>query len=40
MVFIPEGVPHWYQNIGEEDFVFLCIVPNKEDVIEILDKGC
>jgi len=40
VVFIPEGVPHWYQNIGEEDFVFLCIVPNKEDVIEILDKGC
>ncbi len=40
VVFIPEGVPHWYQNIGEEDFEFLCLIPNKEDVITLLDKGC
>lgn len=40
VVFIPEGVPHWYQNVGEEDFEFLCVVPNKEDVIKIVEKGC
>lgn len=39
-VFIPEGVPHWYQNVGEENFEFLCVVPNREDVITIVDKGC
>ena len=36
VVFIPAGVPHWYRNIGEEDFVFLCLVPNLPDEIKIL----
>lgn len=40
VVFIPEGVPHWYTNTGEEDFIFLCIIPNKPDEIKILDKAC
>jgi quercetin dioxygenase-like cupin family protein len=40
VVFIPEGVPHWYRNIGEEDFEFLCIIPNKPDEIKVLAKGC
>ncbi len=40
VVFIPEGVPHWYQNVGEENFEFLCIIPNKLDEIKIIDKGC
>jgi len=41
VVFIPEGVPHWYQNDGEEDFEFLCMIPNKPDEIRIVDeKGC
>ncbi len=40
VVFIPEGVPHWYQNIGKENFEFLCIIPNKEDKITLMDKGC
>jgi quercetin dioxygenase-like cupin family protein len=41
VVFIPEGVPHWYQNIGEENFEFLCIIPNKPDVITLVDeKNC
>lgn len=38
VVFIPAGVPHWYENIGDEDFVFLCLVPNKEDAIRICDE--
>ena len=41
VVFIPEGVPHWYQNIGEENFEFLCMIPNKPDVVKIIDqKNC
>jgi quercetin dioxygenase-like cupin family protein len=40
VLFIPEGVPHWYQNVGEEKFEFLCIIPNKPDEIKIVDKGC
>jgi quercetin dioxygenase-like cupin family protein len=41
VVFIPEGVPHWYRNIGEENFEFLCIIPNKTDVITLVDeKNC
>jgi quercetin dioxygenase-like cupin family protein len=41
VVFIPEGVPHWYQNVGEEDFEFLCMIPNKLDEIRIVpEKSC
>jgi quercetin dioxygenase-like cupin family protein len=36
VVFIPENVPHWYQNIGDETFEFLCIVPNKPDKTTII----
>jgi len=38
VVFIPEGVPHFYENIGEEPFEFLCIIPNKEDKIVVVDE--
>ena len=38
VVFIPEGVPHFYDNVGDEPFEFLCIIPNKEDVITIVDE--
>ena len=34
-VYIPKGVPHWYEADAQEGFEFLCIVPNKEDVIEL-----
>jgi quercetin dioxygenase-like cupin family protein len=40
VVFIPDGVPHWYQNVGEENFEFLCIIPSKPDEIKLVDKGC
>ena len=36
VVFIPAEIPHWYKNIGQEPFEFLCLVPNKPDVITIL----
>jgi quercetin dioxygenase-like cupin family protein len=38
VVFIPEGVPHFYENIGDEPFEFLCVIPNKEDTITIVDE--
>ena len=37
-VLIPEGVPHWYEADEKEGFEFLCIVPNKEDVIEVCEE--
>jgi len=37
-VFIPAGVPHWYQAKGDEPFRFLCLVPNQPDKIEMV-KG-
>ena len=40
VVFIPEGAIHSYENTGEEPFEFLCIVPNKEDTIAIVDESC
>lgn len=39
VVFIPEGVVHSYENLGEEPFEFLCIIPNKEDKITIVDEA-
>ena len=38
MVFIPAGEIHFYENIGIEPFEFLCIIPNKEDKITIVDE--
>ncbi|MBM3126219.1 MAG: cupin domain-containing protein [Chloroflexi bacterium] len=38
VVFIPAGAMHFYENIGEEPFEFLCVVPNKEDRITIVGE--
>jgi quercetin dioxygenase-like cupin family protein len=38
VVYIPAGMPHWYEALGSEPFEFLCIVPNLPDKIEVL-KG-
>ena len=37
VVFIPAGVPHWYEALGDEPFEFLCVVPNGPDRMEILE---
>jgi len=37
VVFIPADMPHYYTNIGDEPFEFLCMVPNQEDKITVLD---
>jgi quercetin dioxygenase-like cupin family protein len=39
VVFIPEGEVHYYENVGEEPFEFLCVVPNREDKITIVDAA-
>lgn len=39
VVFIPEGVAHWYLNVGAENFEFLCLIPNKEDKVTLMDKA-
>ena len=36
VVYIPGGVPHSYQALGEEPFEFLCVVPNLPDETTIL----
>ncbi len=38
-IFIPEGAIHYYENTGSEPFEFLCIIPNKEDRITIVDEN-
>ena len=35
-VFIPAGVPHWYEALGDEPFEFICVVPNKPDRITMI----
>jgi quercetin dioxygenase-like cupin family protein len=40
VLLIPEGVPHWYRNNGDVDFEFLCMIPNKQDEITIINKEC
>jgi quercetin dioxygenase-like cupin family protein len=30
-LYIPPGTPHWYENDGNVDAEFLCIVPKKEN---------
>ena len=39
VVYIPAGVPHWYQVEGVEPFEFICVVPNLPDKIEILQEA-
>jgi quercetin dioxygenase-like cupin family protein len=38
VVFIPEGVPHFYRNSGDEPFEFLCLIPNRPDIIRIVEE--
>ncbi len=38
VVYIPANVSHWYKVIGNETFEFLCAVPNKPDIVQIIKK--
>jgi len=37
VLFIPAGLQHSYETIGDEPFVFICSVPNKPDEITVCD---
>ncbi len=37
VLFIPAGLKHSYESIGDEPFVFICSVPNKPDKIEMVE---
>jgi quercetin dioxygenase-like cupin family protein len=37
-IFIPKGAPHWYKNTGEENFEFLCLIPNQPDEMKLVGK--
>ncbi len=39
VLLIPAGVPHWYKASADEDYVFICLIPNKEDIIALVDKS-
>jgi len=36
VVYIPAGEAHWYKTVGEEPFIFLCVVPNEEDIMKMV----
>lgn len=36
-LLIPAGVEHWYRNEGDESGAFLCVVPNGDDTIELVE---
>ena len=36
-LFIPAGVVHWYRNEGNRRGAFVCVVPNGDDTIELVD---
>ena len=38
VIFIPAGVPHWYESLGPDAFEFLCVVPNGPDEIRIVES--
>lgn len=37
VAYIPAGVPHYYKNIGNTNFEFLCIVPKKTDQMTLIE---
>jgi quercetin dioxygenase-like cupin family protein len=38
-LFVPAGVPHWYKASADEDYVFLCLIANREDTIVLVDAA-
>lgn len=36
-LLIPAGTVHWYRNEGDEPGAFLCVVPNGDDTIELIE---
>ncbi len=40
ILFIPAGSAHSYDVLGDEDYEFLCLVPNADDKIELVSSSC
>ncbi len=38
VLYIPAGAPHWYETKGDEPYVFLCLGPNGEDTIKMVES--
>ena len=36
-LLIPAGVEHWYRNDGDDPGAFICVVPNGDDAIELVE---
>ena len=36
-LLIPAGAEHWYRNEGDEAGAFVCVVPNGDDTIELVE---
>ena len=36
-LLIPAGTVHWYRNEGDEPGAFVCVVPNGNDAIELVE---
>jgi len=36
-LLIPAGVVHWYRNESDTPGAFICVVPNGDDTIQVLD---
>jgi quercetin dioxygenase-like cupin family protein len=36
-LFIPAGTVHWYRNDGQDEAAFICVVPNGDDEIQVLE---
>ncbi len=36
-LFIPAGTVHWYRNEGNTQGAFICVVPNGDDEIELIE---
>ncbi|WP_424013621.1 cupin domain-containing protein [Halorubrum xinjiangense] len=36
-LLIPAGAEHWYRNEGDEPGAFICVVPNGDDTIELVE---
>jgi quercetin dioxygenase-like cupin family protein len=39
VLFIPAGIAHSYEVLGDEDYEFLCLVPNLEDSIQLVKSS-
>ncbi|NIB99650.1 cupin domain-containing protein [Halobacterium sp. R2-5] len=36
-LLVPAGAVHWYENDGDEEGAFICVVPNGDDSIELVE---